>query len=180
MLAGGEDRLFLARRLVRAAVEDVGLADPRALTVALAAKEAFHFLGEPEGDLALAEAAIYLASAPKSNKVYEALGKAVEEAERTSAESPPLHILNAPTPLMKTLGYGRGYEYPPDAPEGVVAAQYLPDALCGRRFYEPGSTGYENEIAKRLAEWAALKDRLREPPPGDVAPTRSPREDTPP
>jgi putative ATPase len=153
MLHGGDDPLYLARRLVRMASEDIGLADPRALSVALAARDAFHFLGSPEGELALAEAAVYLASAPKSNRVYRAWGAAQQRAQETPADPVPLHVRNAPTPLMKQLGYGKGYRYDPDEPEGVAPQTYLPQRLEGERFYEPGDAGYEVSIAERLAWW---------------------------
>src|SRR5207245_2737735 len=137
MLAGGEDPLYLARRLVRIAAEDVGLADPRALTLALAAKDAYHFLGSPEGELALAQAALYLAVAPKSNAVYTAFGEAQQDVRERPAEPVPLHIRNAPTRLMQDLGYGRGYQYAHDAPDARVEQEHLPEALRGRHYYRP-------------------------------------------
>ena len=159
MIDGGEDPLYIARRVVRAAAEDVGLADPRALTVALAAKETLHFLGQPEGELALAEAVLYIATAPKSNRVYEAWGAALEAAREYPAEGVPLHIRNAPTGLMKELGYGKGYSYAHGAAEGYTAQEYLPEALRGNRFYEPTDFGFEREVAKRIAWWQELKRR---------------------
>ncbi|MGB5303629.1 MAG: replication-associated recombination protein A, partial [Gemmatimonadota bacterium] len=147
---GGEDPMYLARRLVRMAVEDIGLADPAALQVAVAARDAFHFLGSPEGDLALAEACAYLAAAPKSNRLYRGFGAAMKSARETPAEGVPLHIRNAPTRLMKDLGYGAGYRYDPDADGGVAAQTYLPESLAGVRFYEPGEEGREPDIARRL------------------------------
>jgi putative ATPase len=162
MIDGGEDPLYIARRVVRAAAEDVGLADPRALTVALAAKETLHFLGQPEGELALAEAVLYIATAPKSNRVYEAWGAALEAARTHPAEGVPLHIRNAPTGLMKELGYGKGYSYAHAAPEGYTAQEYLPEALRGNRFYEPTDFGFEKEVAKRIAWWQELKRRAAE------------------
>jgi putative ATPase len=150
MLDGGEDPMYLARRLVRMAVEDVGLADPRALRVALAARDAFHFLGAPEGNLALAEACVYLAAAPKSNRLYTGFGAAMRAARDTPAEPVPLHIRNAPTRLMKDLGYGSGYRYDPDWDGGVAPQTYLPESLVGSRFYEPGETGAEVDVAERL------------------------------
>ena len=159
MIDGGEDPLYIARRVVRAAAEDVGLADPRALSVALAAKDAVHFLGQPEGELALAEAVLYIATAPKSNRVYEAWGAALEAAREYPAEGVPLHIRNAPTGLMKELGYGKGYSYAHAAPEGYTAQEYLPEALRGNRFYEPTDFGFEKEVAKRIAWWQELKRR---------------------
>jgi putative ATPase len=157
MAEGGEDLLYVARRVVRMAVEDIGLADPRGLSVALAAKDAYHFLGSPEGDLALAEAIVYLATAPKSNHVYGAWGAAQAAARDYPAEPVPLHIRNAPTKLMKDIGYGDGYRY--DHSEGGHAAgqEYLPDALRGARWYEPGNSGYEKTIAERLAWWRQRK-----------------------
>jgi putative ATPase len=158
MIAGGEDPLYVARRVVRMASEDIGLADPRALTVALAAKEAYDFLGSPEGELAIAEAVIYLATAPKSNKVYEAWGQALQAAEEHPAEAVPLHIRNAPTPLMKGLGYGKGYRYDHAESEAFAAGQeYLPDALRGAKWYEPTERGYEKTVAERIAWWERVK-----------------------
>jgi putative ATPase len=155
MIEGGEAPLYLARRLVRMAVEDIGLADPQALTIALAAKDAFDFLGAPEGELALAEAAVYLATAPKSNRVYTAWGAARDAARRTPAAPVPLHLRNAVTSLMKELHYGEGYRYAHDAPTGYLPQAYLPDELEGERFYEPSPMGLEKRIAERMAWWAA-------------------------
>jgi putative ATPase len=160
MLEAGEDPLFIARRLVRAAAEDVGLADPQALGVALAAKDAYHFLGTPEGELALAEAAVYLACAPKSNAVYVAFDAAREDVQARPAEPVPLHLRNAPTPLMRGLGYGRGYRYAHDAPDAQVEQGHLPDALRGRRYYEPTPRGLEADIRERLERW---RRQRREP-----------------
>ncbi|MDP3911957.1 MAG: replication-associated recombination protein A [Gemmatimonadales bacterium] len=157
MLAGGEDPLYLARRLVRIAIEDIGLADPRALSVAIAAKDAYHFLGTPEGELALAEVAVYLATAPKSNRVYAAFGAAQAAAERHPAEPVPLHIRNAPTPLMKELGYGAGYQYAFDAPEAYLPQEYLPAALRDQRWYQPSEFGYEKTVKERMDWWEKLK-----------------------
>ena len=157
MLAGGEDPLYLARRIVRIAVEDIGLADPRALTVALAAKDAYHFLGTPEGELALAEAVIYLATAPKSNKVYEAFGRASAAAEEHPAEPVPLHIRNAPTKLMDDLGYGAGYQYAHAHDNAYAPQEYLPEALRGARWYEPTEFGYEKTVKERMEWWEKLK-----------------------
>jgi putative ATPase len=160
MVEGGEDLLYVARRVVRMAVEDIGLADPRALSVALAAKDAYHFLGSPEGELAIAEAIVYLATAPKSNGVYGAWGAALAAAREYPAEPVPLHIRNAPTKLMKEIGYGEGYRYD-HAEEGHAAGQeYLPDALRGVRWYEPGNAGYEKTIAERLAWWRQRKNEI--------------------
>jgi putative ATPase len=160
MLEGGEDPLYLARRIVRMATEDIGLADPRALSVAVAAKEAYHFQGSPEGELALAEAVIYLATAPKSNRVYQAWGQARAAAREHPAEPVPLHIRNAPTSLMKELGYGAGYRYDHAEADALAAGQeYLPDALRGARWYEPTGRGYEKTIAERLEWWRNLRER---------------------
>ena len=154
MLTAGEDPLYVARRIVRMAAEDVGLADPRALSIALAAKDAYHFLGSPEGELALAEAVIYLATAPKSNRVYEAWSAAMQAAREHPAEPVPLHIRNAPTGLMKDLGYGKGYRYD-HAEKGAHAAgqHYLPEVLRGAKWYEPTDRGFEKTVAERLEWW---------------------------
>jgi len=165
MLAGGEDPLYLARRLVRMAIEDVGLADPRALTVALAAKDAYHFLGSPEGELALAEAAIYLATAPKSNRAYAAFGEAQAAAETHPAEPVPLHIRNAPTGLMKELGYGKDYKYAFDSEDAYIPQEYLPETLRGSAWYKPGDLGYEKSVKERMAWWESVKRKSREAPP---------------
>ena len=151
MIEGGEEALYVARRLVRMAAEDIGMADPHALAVAVAAKDAFHFLGPPEGELALAEAVVYLATAPKSNRVYRAWGEALAQARATPSEPVPLHIRNAPTQLMRELGYGEGYRYDPEEPGGMSPQTYLPDRLRGLRLYEPGPEGHEADIARRLA-----------------------------
>ncbi|MBF0627794.1 MAG: replication-associated recombination protein A [Magnetococcales bacterium] len=160
MVQGGEDGLYIARRLVRFASEDIGNADPQALTIALAARESYHALGSPEGELALAQAVIYLATAPKSNSVYTAFQRAMACADRSGSLAPPLHIRNAPTRLMKELGYGKEYRYPHDHEEGFVAADYLPEGLTGQKFYHPVARGFEREIAKRLDYWQKLKQRL--------------------
>jgi putative ATPase len=157
MLAGGEQPLFIARRLVRAAVEDIGLADPEAVHQALAAKDVYDFLGSPEGELALAQCVLYLASAPKSNAVYVALGAAKRAAEEHGSLMPPAHILNAPTKLMKNLGYGSGYQYDHDAEDGFSGQNYFPDDLARQQFYKPKETGFEREIAKRLDYWSKLR-----------------------
>jgi len=157
MLAGGEDPLYIARRLVRIAVEDIGLADPRALNVALAAKDAYDFLGSPEGELALAAAAVYLATAPKSNRVYSAFGEAQTAAQEHPAEPVPLHIRNAPTPLMKELGYGAGYQYAFDSKDAYIPQPYLPELLRGAKWYEPSEFGYEKTVKERMEWWEKLK-----------------------
>jgi len=157
MIESGEDPLYIARRLVRFASEDIGNAAPQALTLAVAAKDAVHFIGMPEGNTALAQAAIYLAVAPKSNAVYRAYLDAAEAAKTDVAEPVPLHLRNAPTKLMKELEYGKGYKYAHDEPEGVAEMDCLPPAHRGRQFYEPTSRGHEAEIRKRL-------DALRKKP----------------
>lgn len=154
MLAAGEDPLYVARRMVRMASEDIGMADPRALSVALAAKDAYHFLGSPEGELALAESAIYLATAPKSNKVYEAWSRASHAAREHPNEPVPLHIRNAPTKLMKELEYGKGYRYDHAEAGAHAAGQgYLPEELDGAEWYEPTDRGFEKTIRERIAWW---------------------------
>jgi putative ATPase len=157
MLAGGEDALYIARRLVRMAIEDIGLADPRALTIALAAKDAYHFLGSPEGELALAEVAIYLATAPKSNRAYAAFGEAQTAAQEHPAEAVPLHIRNAPTPLMKDLGYGKGYQYAFNSENAYLPQEYLPESLRGVSWYQPSEFGYEKTVRERMDWWEKLK-----------------------
>jgi putative ATPase len=160
MLDGGEDRLFLARRLVRMAIEDVGLADPQALLQALAAKDTYDFLGSPEGELALAQATIYLATAPKSNAAYMALKGAMRAAKEHGSLSPPKHILNAPTRLMAEEGYGAGYAYDHDTAEAFSGQDYFPEEMGERpSFYDPPERGFEREIRKRLAYWQGLRQR---------------------
>jgi putative ATPase len=153
MLDSGEDPLYVARRLVRFASEDVGNADPRALTLTLAAKEAYDFLGSPEGELALAQATLYLALAPKSNAAYVAFNQARADVQERPSEPVPLHIRNAPTGLMKDLGYGAGYQYAHDAPDARVEQEHLPESLRGRQYYLPTDRGLEAELGRRLAEW---------------------------
>ena len=162
MLQGGEQPLYIARRLVRAAVEDIGLADPEAVHQALAAKDVFDFLGSPEGELALAQCVLYLASAPKSNAVYKALGAAKRAAQEHGSLMPPAHILNAPTKLMKNLGYGAGYQYDHDAEGGFSGQNYFPDDMTREQFYTPKDTGFEREIAKRLEYWSKLRAKRSE------------------
>ena len=154
MLDGGEDPLYIARRLVRMASEDIGLSDPDALGVAVSARDAYHFLGSPEGELALAQAVLYLATAPKSNRAYTAWKRARQAARETPAAPVPLHIRNAPTDLMKELGYSAGYRYDPDEEDGVADQRYLPEGLEEARFYEPGRYGFERTVAERLRWWA--------------------------
>jgi putative ATPase len=159
MLEGGEDPIYILRRLTRAAVEDIGLADPQALVQALAAWDAYDRLGSPEGDLALAQLVIYLASAPKSNAVYQAFGEARMMARDTGSLMPPMHILNAPTGLMKKLGYGSGYVYDHATEAGFSGQNYFPDGIARREFYRPTERGFEREIRKRLDYWGKLRQR---------------------
>jgi putative ATPase len=161
MVEAGEDPLYIARRLVRFASEDIGNADPAALTVTVAAKDAVHFMGMPEGNTALAQAAIYLATAPKSNAVYEAYSRAAEDAQRDVAQPVPLHLRNAPTKLMKDLAYGKGYKYAHDEADAVADMSCLPPALEGRKYYEPRERGFEKEIKRRLDGWEELKKKRR-------------------
>jgi putative ATPase len=157
MFDAGEDPLYLGRRLVRMAVEDIGLADPQALVVANAAKDAYDYLGSPEGELAFAQACVYLATAPKSNAVYTAFKAATQAAKEHGSLLPPKHILNAPTRLMKDEGYGGGYEYDHDAPDAFSGQDYFPEKMGRRTFYEPPDRGFEREIRKRLDFWAKLR-----------------------
>ncbi|WIY83552.1 replication-associated recombination protein A [Propionimicrobium sp. PCR01-08-3] len=157
MLDGGEDPLYIARRLVRFANEDIAMADPQAIHQALAAWDVYERLGSPEGELAIAQAVVYLATAPKSIAVYRGLNRAMREAKNTGSLMPPAHILNAPTRLMKQLGYGKGYEYDPDTQTGFSGANYFPDGVERTEFYEPTSNGYERAISERLAHWQTLR-----------------------
>ena len=159
MLEAGEQPLYIARRLVRASVEDIGLADPQAVLQALAAKDVYDFLGSPEGEIALAQCVLYLATAPKSNAVYKAFGAASRAARQHGSLMPPAHILNAPTKLMKNLGYGSGYEYDHDAEGGFSGQNYFPDAMRREAFYEPKEAGFEREVIKRLDYWAKLRTK---------------------
>src|SRR5512136_1807840 len=162
MLAAGEDPLYVARRMIRFASEDIGLADPQALALTLHAKEAYDFLGSPEGELALAEACVYLAAAPKSNRIYAAYGAVQSEVERSPHEPVPLQIRNAVTTLMKDIGYGRDYRYAHDSAWETTDMETLPERLRGRTYYEPGELGFEKEMRKRIEWWAAQKARARE------------------
>lgn len=162
MLAGGEQPLYLARRIVRMAVEDIGLADPEAVHQALAAKDVYDFLGSPEGELALAQAVVYMATAPKSNALYTAFGGAKSAAAKTGSLMPPKHILNAPTKLMKGLGYGKGYSYDHDAEDAFSGQNYFPDEMEREQFYAPPDRGFEREINKRLTYWAKLREKKSE------------------
>lgn len=159
MLAGGEDPKYLARRITRMAVEDIGMADPQALPQCVAAWETYKRLGSPEGELALAQALIYLATAPKSNASYVATKKAMASAKETGSLMPPAHILNAPTSMMKDLGYGAGYEYDPDSEDGFSGQNYFPDDLPRQNFYNPAERGFEREIQKRLDYWSKLRNK---------------------
>jgi putative ATPase len=158
MLEGGENPLFLARRIVRMASEDIGEADPLALVIANAAKDTYDFLGSPEGDLALAQAVVHLAAAPKSVAVYKAFGEARKAARETGSLMPPAHILNAPTKLMKDIGYGKGYAYDPDTEKGFSGQNYFPDGMERRKFYRPKGEGAEARIKERLDRWAAMRE----------------------
>jgi putative ATPase len=157
MLDAGEDPLYIARRVVRMAVEDVGLADPQALAVCTAAKDAYDFLGSPEGELAIAQAVIYVATAPKSNAVYLAFERAMRTAKEAGSLPPPKHILNAPTKLMRAQGYGEDYRYDHDSPEAFSGQDYFPEQLGRQKFYDPPRRGFEGELAKRLELWAQLR-----------------------
>ncbi len=157
MLAGGESPLYIARRVVRAASEDIGLADPQALQQALAAKDAFDFLGSPEGELALAQAVVYLATAPKSNAVYMAMGAAKDAAREHGSLVPPAHILNAPTGLMRDLGYGADYQYDHSTEDAFSGQNYFPDGMDRQEFYQPAGRGFEKQIVERLAHWSRLR-----------------------
>ncbi|WP_068468410.1 replication-associated recombination protein A [Candidatus Protochlamydia phocaeensis] len=159
MLEGGEEPLYLARRLIRMAVEDIGLADPQALPLAIAAKEAYEMLGSPEGELALAEVVVYLALAPKSASVYQAFNEARETAAQTGYVDPPAIILNAPTSLMKKMGYGKGYQYDHDLPDAFSGQNYFPGSLPRQTFYRPVERGFERELKKRLDYFQRLRDR---------------------
>lgn len=157
MIAGGEDPLYILRRLVRFAVEDIGLADPQAVIQANAAREVYEFLGSPEGDLALTQLVIYLGTAPKSNAVYKAQKASLKRAKETGSLSPPMHILNAPTKMMKDLGYGKDYQYDHDAEDGFSGQNYFPEELNREQYYKPVNRGFEREISKRLEYWAKLR-----------------------
>jgi putative ATPase len=153
MIEGGEDPLYIARRIVRFASEDVGIADPQSLLVAVAAMQAFHFIGQPEGELALAQAVVHLATAPKSNALYTAYGEARKTIKETGSLPVPMHLRNAPTPLMEEMGYSKGYRYPHSFPGAFVEEEYLPDKIKKRRFYRPTDRGYEKAIRERLKQW---------------------------
>jgi putative ATPase len=168
MTASGEDRLYIARRLVRFAAEDIGLADPQALTLALSAKAAYEFLGTPEGELALAELVVYMASAPKSNRVYAAWGRVMRDVEARPNEPVPKQLRNPVTRMMRDFGYGADYQYAHDAAESTTDMETMPEGLKGRRYYDPGDMGFEKDIRRRIQWWTELKRRLRsEEPPED-------------
>jgi len=164
MLEGGEDPLYIARRMIRFASEDIGMADPQALVIAMAAQQAAHFVGMPECNLALAQAAVYLATAPKSNSLYTAYNKVQEAIRQGASESVPMGIRNAPTQLMKDMGYGKGYKYAHDYPDHKVDQQHLPEGQQGQKFYNPGIQGYENEIWNRYKQWQTHKENPPEKP----------------
>jgi putative ATPase len=161
MLVGGEDPLHILRRLVRFAIEDIGLADPHAVIQANAAKEVYEFLGSPEGELAIFQLVIYLGTAPKSNAAYMAHKKTIKSAKETGSLNPPMHILNAPTKMMKEMGYGKGYQYDHDAKDGFSGQNYFPDELSRQHFYQPTERGFEREITKRIEYWAKLRDEKK-------------------
>ncbi len=162
MLEAGEDPLYIARRMVRFASEDIGMADPQALVVAMAAQQAVHFIGMPEGNLALTEAAVYLATAPKSNSLYAAYSKVQDLIKEGSSENVPMNIRNAPTSLMKEMGYGKDYKYAHDYPDHVVDQQHLPDSVKDKKFYEPGTLGYEKQILERQNDQEEKKRKMAE------------------
>jgi putative ATPase len=161
MLVAGEEPLYVLRRMVRFASEDIGLADPQALVQCLAAKDAYDFLGSPEGELAIPQACLYLATAPKSNAAYAAQKGAWKAAKETGSLMPPANILNAPTKLMKDVGYGKGYAYDHDAPDGFSGANYWPEGMGARTFYAPTERGFEKRIAERLAWWDERRRALK-------------------
>jgi len=170
MIAGGEDPMFIARRLVRTASEDIGLADPQAVIQALAAKQAVEFIGYPECDTALAQATVYLAVAPKSNGIYMAIKGAKAEVEQSGPLPVPLHLRNAPTQLMKAMDYGKGYQYDHDWPHKLSPQEAMPEALEGRKFYEPGTLGFEKDVVKRLEYFARVREQMRAQVRGDAPP----------
>lgn len=175
MIAGGEDPMFIARRLVRTASEDIGLADPQAVIQALAAKQAVEFIGYPECDTALAQATVYLAVAPKSNGVYMAIKGAKAEVEQSGPLPVPLHLRNAPTQLMKAMDYGKGYQYDHDWPHKLSPQEAMPEALEGRKFYEPGTLGFEKDVVKRLEYFARVREQMRAQLRGETPATDAPQ-----
>jgi putative ATPase len=162
MIDAGEDPMYLARRLIRMAVEDIGMADPQALPIATAAKDAYHMLGSPEGEMALAEVVVYLATAPKSNALYNAYNRALALAKKTGSPTPPMAILNAPTKLMKSEGYGEGYIYDHDTPEGFSGQEYFPEKIGRQDFYQPVERGFERDIKKRMDYFGKLRRAKRD------------------
>ena len=173
MLEGGEDPLYIARRMIRFASEDIGMADPQALVVAMAAQQAVHFIGMPEGNLALAEAAVYLATAPKSNSLYAAYSKVQDEIKKGASESVPLHLRNPVTPLMKEMGYGKDYKYAPDYPGHIVQQEHLPETQKDKKFYDPGAQGFEKQILERVKDW----DKKRAEHEAGTGPAEPPAEE---
>ena len=167
MLVAGEEPLYVIRRLTRFASEDIGLADPNALLQCLAAKEMYDFLGSPEGEIGIVQACLYLATAPKSNATYMAQKKAWTSAKETGSLMPPMHILNAPTRLMKTVGYGKGYAYDHDADEAFSGQDYWPEGMEGQAFYEPSDRGFEARIRERLDYWEQRRKELQQSPPDE-------------
>ncbi|MBE0481800.1 MAG: replication-associated recombination protein A, partial [Dehalococcoidia bacterium] len=165
MLEAGEDPLYIARRLVRFASEDIGMADPQSLIIAMAAQQAVHFIGMPEGNLALAQAVVHLATAPKSNSLYKAYSRVREDVEKTRNEPVPFHLRNPVTPLMREFGYGKGYKYAPDYPDHIVDQEHFPDTLRGRKYYEPGDQGFEKEVRERILR-RRQRARRQEDTPG--------------
>jgi putative ATPase len=165
MLVAGEEPLYLLRRLTRAAVEDIGMADPKALLQCLAAKEMYDFLGSPEGEIGIVQACLYLATAPKSNATYGAQKKAWSSAKETGSLMPPMHILNAPTKLMKTVGYGKGYAYDHNAEEGFSGQDYWPEEMERQTFYEPTDRGFEARVKERLDYWEQRRKELQQSEP---------------
>jgi putative ATPase len=163
MVEAGEEPQYIIRRLVRFASEDIGMADPQALVIAMAAQQAVHFVGMPEANLALAEAAVYLATAPKSNSLYQAYSRVQEEIKKGAADTVPLHLRNAVTPLMKQTGYGEGYKYAHDYPDHFVPQQNLPDSLQGNQYYTPSEQGFEKQIRDRLKKWWSPEKKKGEP-----------------
>lgn len=165
MLAAGEDPLYIARRLIRFASEDIGIADPQAITIAINCRNAYHIMGSPEGELALVEAAVYLATAPKSNAIYKAYNEVMQDIKKTGSLPVPLHIRNAPTRLMRDLDYGKGYRYAHDDAEALVEQEHLPDELSGRRYYHPTNRGYEALVKERLSKWRQILKKRHETKP---------------
>jgi putative ATPase len=180
MVEAGEDPLFIARRLVRFATEDVGMADPQALVIAMAAQQAVHFIGMPEGNLALAEATVYLATAPKSNSLYEAYSNVEKDIKQGTPDVVPLHLRNPVTPLMEQTGYGKGYKYAHDYPDHFVEQQNMPEGLQGRQYYSPTEQGYEKQVVARLKKWWQGKKKSTEPdtaPENETDPADSTKDD---